>query len=75
MHRSEWEKLDSKLVSKRIMITRSEINGKMLAQLHLRGGFGVNITRVNRAGVDLVASPGWNCRSVTGLRLSERKIV
>ncbi|MBQ7843273.1 MAG: putative transporter [Odoribacter sp.] len=58
MHRSEWEKLDSKLVSKRIMITRSEINGKMLAQLHLRGGFGVNITRVNRAGVDLVASPG-----------------
>ena len=30
MHRSEWEKLDSKLVSKRIMITRSEINGKML---------------------------------------------
>ena len=46
MHRSEWEKLDSKLVSKRIMITRSEINGKMLAQLHLRGGFGVNITRL-----------------------------
>ncbi len=58
MHRSEWEQLDSKLVSKRIMITRSEINGKILGQLHLRGGFGVNVTRVNRAGVDLVASPG-----------------
>lgn len=58
MHRSEWEQLNSELVSRRIVITRSEINGKMLGQLHMREGFGVNITRVNRSGVDLVASPG-----------------
>lgn len=58
MHRSDWEQLDANLVSRRILITRSVINGKALGQLHLRGGFGVNITRVNRSGVDLVASPG-----------------
>ena len=58
MHRAEWEHLDANLVSKRIVITRSEINGKALSELHLRGGFGVNITRVNRSGLDLVATPG-----------------
>ena len=58
MHRSDWEQLDANLVARRIVITRSEINGKTLADLHLRGGFGVNVTRVNRSGVDLVASPG-----------------
>ncbi|MDE5639939.1 MAG: putative transporter, partial [Odoribacter sp.] len=58
MHRAEWEKLDDKLVSRRIAITRSEINGKTLGQLHLRSGFAVNITRINRAGVDLVAQTG-----------------
>lgn len=58
MHRAEWEKLDANLVSRRILITRSEVNGKTLGQLHLRGGFGINITRVNRSGLDLVAHPG-----------------
>lgn len=58
MHRAEWEKIDDKLISRRIVLTRSSLNGKMLGQLHLRGGYGVNVTRVNRAGVDLVAEPG-----------------
>lgn len=58
MQRAEWEKIDDKLISRRIVVTRSNINGKMIAQLHLRGGYGVNVTRVNRAGVDLVAEPG-----------------
>lgn len=58
MHRADWEKLDAKLVSRRISVTRAEINGKTLGQLHLRNGFGVNITRVNRAGLDLVAHTG-----------------
>lgn len=58
MQRSEWEHMDTNLIVRRIMITRSEINGKTLGQLHLRGGFGVNVTRVNRSGVDLVAAPG-----------------
>ncbi len=51
----EWNKLDNQLVSRRIMITRSGINGRTLRQLNLRKNFGVNITRVNRAGVELVA--------------------
>ena len=58
MHRADWEQMDATLVSRRIVITRSEINGKALGEMHLRSGFGVNITRVNRSGVDLVASPG-----------------
>lgn len=58
MHRADWEQMDVNLISRRIVITRSEINGKALGDLHLRGGFGVNVTRVNRSGVDLVASPG-----------------
>lgn len=58
MHRAEWEKLDSQLISRRFMITRGEINGKLLGELHLRRGFGVNVTRVNRSGVDLVANTG-----------------
>lgn len=57
MLRVEWEQLDTNLVSRRIVITRSDINGKALGNLHLRDGFGVNVTRVNRSGVDLVASP------------------
>lgn len=55
MNREEWNKLDSQLVSRRISITKSVINGRSLGDLKLRNLFGVNITRVNRAGVDLIA--------------------
>lgn len=55
MNREEWNKLDSQLVSRRISITKSEINGRSLGDLKLRNNYGVNITRVNRAGVDLIA--------------------
>lgn len=51
----EWEQLDKRLISRRILITKPELNGKSLAQLKLHAGFGVSITRVNRAGVDLIA--------------------
>jgi putative transport protein len=53
----EWKDEDATMVSRRIVVTRSEINGKSLSSLKLRNVFGVNITRVNRSGVDLVASP------------------
>lgn len=55
MDRSEWNKLDSQLVSRRISITKSAINGRSIGSLKLRNLFGINITRVNRAGVDLIA--------------------
>ena len=51
----EWLDLDSQLIMKKVIITRSEINGKSLSDLKVRSLFGVNITRVTRAGVDLVA--------------------
>ena len=54
----EWDSLDTHLVSRRILITRSTINGKFIRQLNMRDNFGVNITRVNRSGVDLIADPG-----------------
>ena len=49
--------LDKQLVAKRVLVTRSNINGKTIKELNLRNNFGVNITRVNRAGIDLVAYP------------------
>lgn len=53
----DWEQLNKQLISRRILITKPELNGKSLSQLKLRSGFGINITRINRAGVDLVAHP------------------
>jgi AspT/YidE/YbjL antiporter-like protein len=52
----DWNSIDSQLVSQRIVITRSEINGKKLAQLRLRNRFGINITRIHRSGIDLLAT-------------------
>ena len=52
----EWEQ-DKKLISRRILITKPELNGKSLAQLKIRNNFGASITRINRSGVDLVATP------------------
>lgn len=46
------------LVARRILITRSSINGKTFADLRLRTRYGITITRVNRAGVDLVPYQG-----------------
>jgi putative transport protein len=57
MAQEEWDMLDSHLVSRRIMITKSGINGRSIRQLNLRNNFGVNITRINRSGVDLIADP------------------
>ena len=48
---------DTELVSRRILVTRSNINGKQLGSLQLRKNFKVNVTRVNRSGVDLIATP------------------
>ncbi|MCL2100612.1 MAG: putative transporter, partial [Fibromonadales bacterium] len=53
----DWEASEKKLASRRIIITQSEINGKTLGSLSLRSAFGVNITRVNRSGIDLLATP------------------
>ena len=53
----DWNALDSMLISKRILVTQPHINGVKLGSLRLRNLYGINITRVNRAGIDLLASP------------------
>lgn len=50
----DWNAIDSQLISQRIVITRSEINGKKLGALRLRNHYGINITRIYRAGVQLL---------------------
>ncbi|MDR0712460.1 MAG: putative transporter [Prevotellaceae bacterium] len=52
----EWMNHSTQLISRRILITKSALNGASLDQLRIRS-LGVNITRVNRSGVDLVAYP------------------
>ena len=46
------------LISRRILITRPEINGKKVSDLRLRTKYGITLTRVNRAGVDLLPYQG-----------------
>ncbi len=58
----DWNAIDSKLVSQRILITRPEINGRHLGALQLRNRYGVNVSRVQRAGIQLVATPGLTLR-------------
>lgn len=53
----DWNALDAHLVSERILITRKEVNGRHLGALHLRQRFGVNVSRVKRSGIQLVATP------------------
>jgi putative transport protein len=55
----DWDAVTpSEVVSRRILITKSEYNGVALGTLRLHNGYRLNATRVNRAGVDLLASPG-----------------
>ncbi len=58
MLEEEWGEFDGKLVSRRIVITRPEINGKRFVDLRLRTKYGINITRVNRSGVDIIPYQG-----------------
>ncbi|WP_300813554.1 putative transporter [uncultured Bacteroides sp.] len=53
----DWEKQDMPMVSRRILVTKSEINGRKLGSMHFRSMYGVNVTRVNRSGMDLFADP------------------
>jgi Predicted permease len=55
----DWDSIDgSNLVSKHVLVTKTQLNGVKIGSLHLRNSFDINITRVNRAGIELVAYPG-----------------
>lgn len=53
----DWNAVDRQLISQRILITRPEINGRKLSSLRLRNLYGINISRVYRSGVQLLATP------------------
>lgn len=52
-----WDAIDARLNSKRIIITNPKLNGVKLGTLKLRNKYSLNITRIDRAGVELLASP------------------
>jgi putative transport protein len=52
----DWEKQDTPMVSRRILITQPKMNGKQLGEFHFSSMYGVNVTRVNRSGMDIFAS-------------------
>ena len=52
-----WEDSENTMVSRRIVVTQSNINGRTIGSLALRSAYGVNITRVHRSGIDLLARP------------------
>ena len=54
----DWNSIDRELVSSRILITKTEWNGKKLGSLMLRRKYGVNTTRIYRSGMQLLARPG-----------------
>ena len=57
MHVEQWQEKDHNMVTRRIVVTKPSLTGKTLRDLRLRSAFGVSVTRVIRAGVELVASP------------------
>ena len=58
MNMAEWDAIEANnLTSERCVITNPQINGKRLGDLKLRQTFNVTITRIIRAGVDLIADP------------------
>lgn len=63
----DWNAIDSQLVSRKVLVTRPVHNGVKLGDLKLRNSYGINITRVNRAGIDLL--PSRNLRLQLGDKL------
>ncbi len=53
----DWNSIDSKVESRVLVISRTELNGKLLGQLQLRHTYGVNVSRVMRGDVKLLATP------------------
>lgn len=64
----DWESAPTPVYSRRILVTKSEYNGVSLGSLRLHNGYQLNATRVNRAGVDLLATA--NLRLQMGDRIT-----
>ena len=53
----EWMTYDMNVIPRRVLVTKEAVHGKSLASLKLGKAFGIIVTRINRAGVDLVPRP------------------
>ncbi len=55
---TEWidDNSNQKMISRRIVVTNSEMNGKTLGKLHFSSVYGVNVTRITRQGMELFAN-------------------
>ena len=63
----DWQLTPSPIISKRVVVTKPEVEGKTLAQMHFSSVLGVNVTRLTRSGIDLFADR--NLRLQIGDRL------
>lgn len=66
MTEEEWGIFNVDIVPRRVLVTNNKVNGKTLAELKLGKAFGITVTRINRAGVDLLAKPN------TALQIGDR---
>jgi putative transport protein len=53
---TEWDTPKHDLVSRKVVVTKPELNGKTIGSLNIRALYGVNITRINRSGIELIAN-------------------
>ena len=79
MDRKQWIPAESQFVSRRILVTKPELTGRRLGDLQLRRLHGINVTRINRAGLELVAMPGLQLQvgdrvTVVGSELAVDKV-
>lgn len=79
MDRKQWIPAESQFVSRRILVTKPELTGRRLGDLQLRRLHGINVTRVNRAGLELVATQGLQLQvgdrvTVVGSELAVDKV-
>ncbi|MDR0843844.1 MAG: putative transporter [Tannerella sp.] len=79
MDRKQWIPADTEFISRRIVVTKPELNGKQLGHLQIRRLHGVNITRINRSGIDLVATPNLTLQvgdrlTVVGSEVAVKKV-
>lgn len=52
----DWNAIDTQVESRVLVLTRTELNGKRLGELHLRKSYGVNVSRVLRGDMKLLAT-------------------
>lgn len=64
-----WEKQDTPMMSKQLLVTRDKVNGKTLGSLHPSSVFGVNVSRIFRSGIELFANPN------TTLQVGDKLVV